>query len=83
MRALFVEAGQEVIEARLLLQGIGRGGLGGFLLEREVHPLVACPYRKLDRHGTSVPRHAVGVLNAGPETPNAGDGFLERGAIRV
>lgn len=44
----------------------------------------SCPYRKLDRHGTSVQRHAVGVLNAGPKTlRNAGAGFLERGAIGV
>ena len=39
VRPLLVEE-HEVVEARLLLQGIGRGGRGGFLLEREVHPLV-------------------------------------------
>ena len=34
MRPFVVVAVDEVIEPRLLLQEVGRGGLGGFLLER-------------------------------------------------
>ena len=41
MRALLVVAIDEVVEARLLLQHVLRGGLGSLLLEREVHALVA------------------------------------------
>ena len=40
MRALLVVAVDEGVEARLLLQDVGRGRLGGFLLQREMHPLV-------------------------------------------
>ena len=41
MRPLLVVALDEAIEARLLLQHVGGGGLGGFLLQRQMHALVA------------------------------------------
>ena len=41
MRALLVEGVDELIEARLLLQEVLGGGLGGLLLQRQVHALVA------------------------------------------
>ncbi len=40
MRPLPVVAIDEGIEARLLLQDVGGGRLGRFLLQRQVHPLV-------------------------------------------
>ena len=41
MRPLMVVALDEGIEARLLVQKVGRGRLGGFGLQRQMHPLVA------------------------------------------
>jgi hypothetical protein len=41
MRALIVVNLEEVIEALLLLQEVEGSGLGGFLLEGQVHPFVA------------------------------------------
>src|SRR5436190_22360198 len=41
MRALVVVALNEVIKSRLLLQEVRCGVLGGLLLERQVHALVA------------------------------------------
>lgn len=41
MRTLGVELAQEIIEAALLLQAVDAGGGGGFLLQRQVHALVA------------------------------------------
>ena len=41
MRPFGVELGREGVEAGLLLQGVGAGRSSGFLLEREVHALVA------------------------------------------
>jgi len=40
VRPLGVAAGDEDIEARLLLQHIRRGGLGGLRLQRPMHALV-------------------------------------------
>ena len=40
MRPLPVELLDEGIEARLLLQDVGRGRLGGFLLQGQMHALV-------------------------------------------
>src|ERR1700690_39771 len=40
MRPLLVEALDEGIEARLLLQHVAGGRLGGFLLQGQMHPLV-------------------------------------------
>ncbi len=40
MGPLPVELVDERIEARLLLQDVGRGGFGRFLLQRQMHPLV-------------------------------------------
>src|ERR1700680_1313759 len=40
MGALLVEGADELIEARLLLQEVPGGGLGGFLLERQMHALM-------------------------------------------
>ncbi len=41
MRALRVVNLDEVVEAFLLLEEVERGGLDGFLFEREMHALVA------------------------------------------
>jgi hypothetical protein len=41
MRALAVVAVDEVVEAGLLLQEVGGGGLGGFFLQRQVDALMA------------------------------------------
>ena len=41
MRAFPVVALDEGIEPGLLLQNVAGGGLGGFLLQREMHPLVS------------------------------------------
>ena len=41
MGALAVVAVDEVIEASLLLQQVAGGGLGGFLLERQMNALMA------------------------------------------
>ena len=41
MWALLVVAVDEVVELGLLLQEVLRGGLGGFLLQGQVHALVA------------------------------------------
>jgi hypothetical protein len=40
MRSLVVELLEEGIEARLLLQKVLSGRLGGFFLEREMHALM-------------------------------------------
>src|SRR6202163_400400 len=40
MGSLLVEGADELIEARLLLQEVPGGGLGGFLLERQMHALM-------------------------------------------
>ncbi len=40
MRPFLVEPLEEIIEAGLLLQEVGRGGLGRFGLQRQMHPLV-------------------------------------------
>jgi hypothetical protein len=41
MRPFVVEVLDEVIELRLLLEEVLRRWLGGFLLERQMHPFVA------------------------------------------
>ena len=41
MGSLAVELLNEGVEARLLLQHVGRGRFGGVLLQRQMHPLVA------------------------------------------
>src|SRR5215472_19171496 len=41
MGPLLVEGRDELIEAGLLLEVVLRGGLGGFLLQRQVHALMA------------------------------------------
>ena len=49
MRSLIVVNPDEVIEALLLLQEVERGGLGGFILERQVHALVASILLRMSR----------------------------------
>ena len=41
MRPLLIEGADELIEARLLLQEVLGGRLGGLLLERQMHALMA------------------------------------------
>ena len=49
VRPLLVEAGDEVIEARLLLQDVWGSGLGGFLLQRQMHAFVAAVLLRVAR----------------------------------
>lgn len=49
MRALLVEDADELIEPGLLLQEVLRGRLGGFLLERQMHALMATVLLRMPR----------------------------------
>ena len=49
MRPLLVVLLDEVIEVRLLLQEVEGGGLGGFLLERQMHALMAAVLLRIAR----------------------------------
>jgi len=63
MRPLLVVALDEGVEAGLLLQHVGRGWLGGFLLQGEMHPLVAAVLLRL-------PGVDALDLNPQPEPPD-------------
>lgn len=63
MRSMLVIAFDERVEAGLLLQHIGGRGVGGFSLERQMHPLV--PAILLRVAGLNALQ-----LNAEPEPPH-------------
>jgi hypothetical protein len=64
-RPLSVVLGHERIEARLLLEDVGGGRFRGFLLEREVHPLVSAVLRRMSGFGAL-------EVNAESQPPHGG-----------
>ena len=60
MGTLVVVTPAEVVKAFLLLEEVERGGLGGFVLERQVHALIA----RLKALGEQYPRYGYLLLHA-------------------